>query len=114
MILIVGGLGFIGVHATRELIEHGHEVAVTRFRSNRDEALLDELFGGRARVVQLDVTDGQAVNRVFDDLGVTSVLDLLAPPPGAWSAPEEYRANMVGLGNLLEAGLRVGVTRMTL
>ncbi len=114
MILIVGGLGFIGMHACREFVQHGGGVAATRYRANRDSGLMKELFGDRLEIVPLDVTDASAVRYAFEKLSVTSVVNLLAPPPGAWSPGEEYRANMFGLINLLEASREAGVKRVTL
>jgi UDP-glucose 4-epimerase len=114
MLLIIGGLGFIGMHASAEFARQGEPLAATRFRANRDPKLLDELFGGRVQVVPLDMTDAAAVHDTFSRLGVTSVLNLLAPPPGAWAVGDEYRANMQGLLNLLEASRQVGVRRITL
>jgi len=116
MLLIVGGSGFIGMHAAREFLDSGEQVAATRYRTQRAPELLEELHGGRDRVtfVQLDMTDSAAVQATFERLGVTSVLNLLAPPPGAWTASEDYRANMFGLLHLLEAGERAGVRRITM
>jgi nucleoside-diphosphate-sugar epimerase len=114
MLLIIGGLGFIGMHASAEFARHSDRLAVSRFRANRDPKLLKELFDSRVQVVPLDMTDAAAVRDTFKRLGVTSVLNLLAPPPGAWAVGDEYRANMQGLLNLLETSRQLGVGRITL
>ena len=113
MLFIVGGLGFIGTHAAREFADHGEQVAVSTHRTIRDTKVSEELFQGRVTVVSLDMTDGAAVAATFDRLGVDSVCNLLAPPPGAWEVGEEYRANMIGLLNILEAAQKRGVRRLT-
>lgn len=115
MLLVIGGLGFIGTHAAKEFADHGEQVAVTYHRNPRPPELLDELFGGRVTIAPLDMADGAAVQTTFEKLGIDSVVNLLAPPPGGqWSPSEEYRANIVGLLNLLEAGERVGLRRITI
>ncbi len=114
MLFITGGLGFIGMHATREFVLNGEKVAVSQHRTVRDKALLEEYFGGKVTVAPLDMTDGAGVLDTFSRLGVTSVVHLLAPPPGIWTPSEEYRANMIGLLNLLEAGEKLKLSRITL
>lgn len=113
MLFITGGLGFIGPHVAREFADQGEEVAVSQFRTKRDPALLDELFGGKVKVVQLDVTDAAAVQRAFETTGATSVMHLLAPPIGALEPGEEYRTNMSALGNVMEGAHKAGMKRLT-
>jgi UDP-glucose 4-epimerase len=115
MLLVIGGLGFIGTHAAKEFADHGEQVAVTYHHNTRPPELLEELFGGRVTIAPLDMTDGRAVSDTFERLGVDSAVHLLAPPPGGqWSPSEEYRANIVGLLNLLEVAERLGLRRMTI
>jgi UDP-glucose 4-epimerase len=113
MLFITGGMGFIGPHVAREFAQQGEDVAVSQFRTKRDPALLEELFGSNVKVVPLDMTDGAAVLRAFEDTGATSAMHLLAPPIGALEPGEDYRTNMSALGNLLTAAHKVGMTRVT-
>jgi UDP-glucose 4-epimerase len=113
MLFVIGGSGFIGTHAAKEFLDNGEQVAINTHRSARDAEILRELFDNKVTVVQLDMTDGPAVHETFERLGVTSICNLLAPPPGRWDVSEEYRANVTGLLNALEAGHKLGVRRFT-
>ena len=57
MILVTGGLGFIGLSTARSLIDLGETCVLTRFHVARDPEFMSEEFGKRAFVEQLDVTD---------------------------------------------------------
>lgn len=56
MILITGGLGMIGAHTARALVDLGLEVLVTTHR----RATLPSFLAGRVTVEDLDVTDRDA------------------------------------------------------
>ena len=113
MVFVIGGSGFIGTHAAKEFLDHGEQVAINTHRSARDADILRELFDNKVTVVQLDMTDAVAVHSTFERLGVTSIANLLAPPPGRWEVGDEYRSNVIGLLNALEAGHKLGVRRFT-
>jgi nucleoside-diphosphate-sugar epimerase len=62
MILVTGGLGMIGAHTARALVDLGHEVAVTAHRRTEVPSFL----AGRVTVEPLDVTDRDAyINAVL-------------------------------------------------
>src|SRR5581483_1299230 len=113
MLFITGGLGFIGPSVAREFVQNGEEVVVSQFRTTRDPGLLDELFEGKVKVVQLDATDADAVERAFASVGATEAMHLLAPPIGALQPAEEYRTNMGAFINVLEAARKLEMTRVT-
>jgi hypothetical protein len=56
MILVTGGLGMIGAHTARALVDLGHEVVVTAHHCTEVPPFLD----GRVTVEPLDVTDRDA------------------------------------------------------
>ncbi|MDQ4052426.1 MAG: NAD(P)-dependent oxidoreductase [Actinomycetota bacterium] len=108
MILVTGGLGMIGAHTAKALLDLGEDVGVTRHSSGDVPSFL----AGWVTVEQLDVTDREA----FLDLGnrhdITGIVHLAAPRPSfAPSAaghsvddPIEFlRINTTGLHNALEA-----------
>jgi nucleoside-diphosphate-sugar epimerase len=57
MILVTGGLGMIGAHTVRALLDLGHEVVVTAHRRTEVPSFL----AGKVTVETLDVTDRDAV-----------------------------------------------------
>jgi UDP-glucose 4-epimerase len=113
MILITGGLGSIGSHTARALLDLGESVVLTAHRST---GLPDHLAGepdGRVVVEPLDTTDRAS----FLDIGtrheITGIVHLAA---GQYDLPDpvEYlRAESVGLLNALEAATAWGVRRFS-
>jgi len=116
-ILVTGGAGFIGSHLAESLAHRGHEVVVIDNLSNflyPTERKLENITG-------------------FDDLGIKfKKLDLVTDPideivancdvivnqaaiPGlvkSWSSLDEYsRANIVGLGKILEVAKKYEIKR---
>jgi UDP-glucose 4-epimerase len=110
MILITGGLGSIGSHTARALLDLGEPVVVTAHRSTQ----LPEFLAGDGVVVEpLDTTD----RAVFLDIGkrheITGIVHLAA---GRYDLPDpvEYlRAETQGLLNALEAARAWGVRRFS-
>ena len=45
MILITGGMGFIGLHTTRRFLDAGEEVMLTRFNAVREPEFLQDEWG---------------------------------------------------------------------
>jgi len=105
-ILITGGAGFIGSHAGRHLLEHGHRVRAL-------DSLVEQVHGSGGRpgylsedieLVVGDVRDRSAVDRALD--GVDAVVHLAARVGVGQSMYEmaEYAsANTLGTAVLLEA-----------
>lgn len=116
MILVTGGLGMIGAHTAKGLLDLGEAVVVTSHHSTAVPSLL----ANRVTVAQLDVTDRDA----FLDLGnrheISGIVHLAAPRPAfAPSAAghsvadtiEFLRINTTGLYNALEAAREWRVRR---
>ncbi|WP_093089618.1 NAD-dependent epimerase/dehydratase family protein [Pseudonocardia oroxyli] len=108
MILVTGGLGSIGSHTARALLDLGESVVVTAHRTTR---LPDFLPEEDVVVESLDTTDAEA----FLDLGkrhaISGVVHLAAAP---WDTPDpvEYlRAESSALLNALAAARAWGVGR---
>lgn len=112
MQLITGGMGFIGLHTARAFLDAGEEVVLTRYRNVREPAFLEGEFGKRVLVEPVDLTAPHAVIDLVRKYDFAGVVHLAAPPVGIWSAAEEYRANMVGLVNVLEAARLAEVARV--
>jgi nucleoside-diphosphate-sugar epimerase len=56
MVLITGGMGFIGLHTARKFLDAGENVIITRFRTSREPSFLKDEFGKRVIVESLDTT----------------------------------------------------------
>jgi UDP-glucose 4-epimerase len=114
MILVTGGMGFIGLHTARALVDEGHEVVITRYRATREPEFIKEVLGGKVALETLDVTDLGRVFEVMHRHRVDSVVHLAVPALGALSPAEDARVNIGGLMNVLEASRVLGVKRVSL
>src|SRR6201996_8355384 len=113
MILITGGLGSIGSHTARALLDRGEPVVLTAHRSTRLPEFLAGEPGGRVVVEPLDTANEAA----FLDIGkrhqITGIVHLAA---GRYDLPDpvEYlRAETLGLLNGLQAAATWGVRRFS-
>ena len=106
MILVTGGLGMIGAHTARALVDLGHEVVVTAHRRTDVPSFLAD----RATVESLDVTDRDAFLAIAGRHDISDIVHL------AGSIPDEdpvryFRTDMTGLLNALDAARTWGVRR---
>jgi UDP-glucose 4-epimerase len=113
LILVTGGLGSIGSHTARALLDLGESVVLTAHRSTGLPEFLADEPGGRVVVEPLDTTD----EATFLDMGerheITGMVHLAA---GRYDLPDpvEYlRAESMGLLNALEAARTWGVRRFS-
>ena len=92
MILITGGLGFIGLHTAAAFLEAGEKVVITRFRSSRVPDFLAEHVDRRLFIEPADVADEDALKGIVTRHGVDGIVHLAAPPLSVeWSRPSSGR-----------------------
>ncbi|GAB3962717.1 NAD(P)-dependent oxidoreductase [Actinoallomurus acanthiterrae] len=108
MILITGGLGFIGSHTARALLDLGESCVLTRRRTARIPAFLDE----RIVVEDLDVTDREAFLGLGERHEITGIVHLASASIGALDPVDEFEVNLRGLLNALRAASAWGVRRV--
>lgn len=66
-VLVTGGARGLGESITRALLREGANVVVNYFSSESRAKVLQEEFPGRVIAVQADVTDADAVKRMFEE-----------------------------------------------
>jgi nucleoside-diphosphate-sugar epimerase len=98
MILVTGGLGMIGAHTARALVDLGHDVVVTSHR----RAEVPSFLAGKVTVESLDVTDRDAFLALGERHDISDIVHL------AGSIPDEdpvsyFRTDTTGLLNALDA-----------
>jgi nucleoside-diphosphate-sugar epimerase len=106
MILVTGGLGMIGAHTARALVDLGHEVVVTAHR----RVEVPSFLAGKVTVESLDVTDRDAFLALGERHDISDIVHL------AGSIPDEdpvdyFRTDTTGLLNALDAARAWGVRR---
>src|SRR5687768_1995408 len=103
MILVTGGLGFIGLHTARHLIDRGEQVVLTQYRVAREPDFIKGELGKNAHVEQLDVTDNDELMDIGRRHKITGIVHLAVPALNALSPADDFNVNMKGLINILEA-----------
>ena len=113
MIVITGGLGFIGSHVTRALLDLGESCVLVQRRTSAPNGLIAGEEGNRVFLEQADVTDQGALRDIGDRHKITGVvhlaggfgLDASDPIGGA-------RRGTEGLLNVFQMAAEWGVTRV--
>ena len=116
MILVTGGLGYIGSHTVVELCGKGHKVTIVDDLSNSQLNVLDgieELCGHRPTFERLDLRNKTAVENLFEKYNITGVIHFAASKAVGESVhkPLQYYENNLGaLVYLLQAIKKRGGT----
>lgn len=113
MILITGGMGFIGLHTARAYIDAGEDVVITYYQTWREPSFIKGEYGKRVQVEKVDMTNREEVLEVGKKHKVTSIVHL-APSTRALGPVDDLKANMPALSNILEASVEWGVQRVML
>jgi UDP-glucose 4-epimerase len=116
MILVTGGAGYIGSHTVVELLRIGEEVLIVDDFSNSSIEVLDRIeaiTGKRPSLVELDVSDKNGLDRVFQNHPhITGVIHFAAKKAVGESVKNPllyYKTNLVSLINLLDVMQAKGV-----
>jgi UDP-glucose 4-epimerase len=112
-VLITGGMGFTGLHTARALLDAGEDVVITWYQTWREPSFLKDEYQKRVKIERLDVTSHHDVLDVVRKHQVSDICHLAVPGLGALSPAEDFRVNMAGLINVLEAGRLFGVKRIS-
>lgn len=114
-VLLTGGAGYIGSHTALELLNAGYEVVVADNLDNSCEESIhrvEELAGKPVTFYQIDVTDKQALSRLFaaEDLqAVVHFAGLKAVGESTREPLRYYRNNLDATLTILELMLQYNV-----
>ncbi len=109
-VLVTGGAGFIGAHVAQSLLDRGDEVVIVdcfsdyydvSFKKKRVESLISR----RCPVLEIDISDYEAMKEVFSKYKFDKVCHLAAQAGVRYSIenPFEYqKTNSLGTLNILE------------
>lgn len=118
MILVTGGAGYIGSHACVALLSAGEEVVVLDNFSNSSPLALEriqQICGKRLTVVEADIRDQGAIEKVLAQHGCTAVMHFagLKSVQDSVAQPlEYYDQNVIGSHRLLRAMQKTGVKKI--
>lgn len=117
-VLITGGAGFIGSHATVELLESDYKVVVIDNFSNSQRASINrikEMTGKEFAFYEVDLLDYDAVDAVFTEHNITSVMHFAGFKAVGQSVQmplSYYNNNINGTVTLCEIMLKHGVEKL--
>ena len=77
--LLIGGMGFIGLHTARACLDAGQDVVLTYHQNRREPDFLKADLGTRAKVERMDVLDAANVADVIKRHAVDGVVYLAVP-----------------------------------
>jgi UDP-glucose 4-epimerase len=112
MILVTGGMGFIGQHTARALLDLGESCVLTQHRAARDAGLIGGEIGTRAFIEPLDITDTAAFLEIGSRHEITGIVHLAGPGIGTPDPVDGFRAGTQGLLNVLQAAREWSVPRV--
>ena len=107
MILVTGGLGFIGSHTVVALLEKGHQVLIVDDLSNSSVGVLDGIetaSGIRPTFIKLNLQNGAAVAEMFQQHRITGIIHFAAYKAVGESVQKPvayYQNNLGSMLNLL-------------
>jgi UDP-glucose 4-epimerase len=102
------------LHTARAFLDAGEKVILTRHSSNRRPEFLDDAWNKSAFIEQLDVTDADALLDIGRRYRIDGICHLAGPGYNAPTPAYDYKANVFGLLNVLEAARAWEVKRVTL
>ncbi len=112
MILVTGGLGFIGSHTVRALLDAGQECVLVQRRPAEQPA---GFFDVPVRLEQADVTDLAGLRDLGARHRITGIVHLAGSmpwPPGAEPPVAATRRALGGLLNIIQVAQDWGVSRV--
>ena len=118
MILVTGGLGYIGSHTCVELLKNGERLVVMDNLSNSKIEMIDkikQISNKSFAFYKADLLDKEAMRKIFSENKIRAVIHfagLKAVGESVAKPIEYYNNNVVGTLNLLEVMREFGVNKI--
>ena len=113
MILITGGLGFLGGNLGKYLLDNGQEVLLTRNRNVEVPTILAPYLGKGLEIAPMDVTAITTICDAVKKYRVKSIIHCASIYEGRGSLYQATEVNVTGTANILEAARLMDVSRIT-
>jgi UDP-glucose 4-epimerase len=113
VILITGGLGFLGCNLAKLLCDDGERVLLTSNRNTNVPPLIAPFLGRCLSVTPLDITSLDSVSQVIREFRVTSIVHAaVRSEKGETTLYQALDVNVTGTINVLEAARRAEIRRV--
>ncbi|MEN3980327.1 NAD-dependent epimerase/dehydratase family protein [Acinetobacter sp. CWB-B33] len=118
MILVTGGLGFLGSHIALNLLAQGQEVIIVDNLSNSNLQILERLeyiSGMYVPFVKIDIRNTPALNKVFEQYSIRAVVHAAgfkSLEESVLKPLEYYNDNVSCIMSLMRAMQRTGVRNL--
>lgn len=112
MILVTGGLGFIGSHVAGKLVASGNDVLLTQYHSARGPSFPDGPDPARISIETVNVSNLIELCDLFSRHRFSAVIHLAFPSASENSFSRHLSPDLVGLTNILEASRLFSVPRV--
>jgi UDP-glucose 4-epimerase len=119
MILVIGGLGFVGSNTTEALLKLGEDCVVTRYEKDIVPSFLKDFIGKHLFVEQVDVMNLDSLMAIGKKYPITGIVNLvtggmpIAPDADALELVKDVQATVVAIANSVKAASEWGVKRVT-
>lgn len=113
--LITGGMGFIGLHTIKALVDAGERVVATYYQSYRPQAFIeDAMASGQLVFVQADVGEPGTLYDLLRSHHADGMVHLAIHGQASSDPGEDLRVNMDKLSIVLDAARMSGVKRLSM
>lgn len=112
MILVTGGLGFIGSHTSRALLDLGQSCVIARRSDSKAPAFLAGGDSGDVVIEQMDCTDLESVLAVGRRHEITGIMHLASAGLGQGDPVNEVELGVRSTITMLRAAQEWGIGRM--
>jgi len=113
MILITGGLGFLGCNLAKLLCDNGERVLLTKNRNAEVPPLLAPFMDRQLKIIPLDITSLEKVSEAIQQFGVKSIIHAaVRSEKGDTSLYQALHVNVTGTINTLDAARRAEIKKV--
>jgi len=113
MILVTGGLGFLGLSLGKYLLDSGEEVLLTRHRNPQLPDILQPYIGKNLHVAPMEITSLTTILDALKRYKVESIIHAAGTSEKGGSLHQVFDINVNGSANILEAARIMDITRVT-
>ena len=113
MIMITGGMGFLGSSMAKILCEEGHQILLTVHKQKELAPFLEAYRDKNLFMSSVNIIDLGEVEQTIRTYGVKSIIHAASVYEGKGTLYDAMRVNVVGTVNVLEASMRNGISRIS-